>query len=210
MYLPSHFAESDVNRLHDLIRAHPLGTLVTLGADGAPAADEVPWLLDSQAGERGTLRGHVARANPLWRTHPAGTEVLVVFKGPQAYVSPNWYATKAEHGKVVPTWNYTVVQARGRLRVVDGDTQWVRQVVDQLTDVHEAIQHRPWRTADAPPDYLSHMLQAVVGLEITLRSLTGKWKHSQNQPAANRAGVVAGLEAQNTAAAHQASRLIPP
>jgi len=194
MYLPKHFEETRPEALHELIRAHPLGMLVTLNAAGLQA-NSVPFILDADpAGGPGILRAHVARANPLWRETRGDVEALVVFQGPQAYISPGWYASKAEHGKVVPTWNYVMVQARGTLRAVD-DADWLRAFVTRLTTKHEAVQAQPWAVTDAPADYIDTMLRAIVGIEIPLTALTGKWKVSQNRPAADRAGVVAGLNA---------------
>ncbi len=195
MYQPRHFDPDRAASMHALMRAHPLAMLVTPGADGAPSIDAVPMLLDldgaSPQSPHGTLIGHVARANPLWRDAD-GREVLALFKGPDAYVSPNWYAAKAEHGKVVPTWNYVVVQARGRLRSID-DAGAVRRVVERLTTCHEAAQPAPWALADAPDDYVAAMLRAIVAIEISLASLDGKFKLGQNRSTADRAGVVAGL-----------------
>jgi len=168
--------------------------LVTLNGAGLQA-NSVPFILDADpAGGPGLLRAHVARANPLWRETRGDVEALVVFQGPQAYISPGWYASKAEHGKVVPTWNYVMVQARGTLRAVD-DADWLRAFVTRLTTKHEAVQAQPWAVTDAPADYIDTMLRAIVGIEIPLTALTGKWKVSQNRPAADRAGVVAGLNA---------------
>jgi transcriptional regulator len=212
MYLPSHFAQTNPAVLHALVRQHPLGTLITVDAEGNPVADELPFVLDvpdvpgepgssprapNSPGPWGTLRGHVARANPLWRTHPAATRpVLVIFRGPQAYVSPSWYPGKAEHGKVVPTWNYGVVQAQGTLRVHDGEPDWLRAQLHDLTNSQEAHRPAPWQVGDAPPDYVAQMMRAIVGLEITLTQLTGKYKYSQNHPPSSRAGVAAGLHAE--------------
>ena len=194
MYLPKHFEETRSEALHELIRAHPLGMLVTLNGAGLQA-NSVPFILDADpAGGPGILSAHVARANPLWRETRGDVEALVVFQGPQAYISPGWYASKAEHGKVVPTWNYVMVQARGTLRAVD-DADWLRAFVTRLTTKHEAVQAQPWAVTDAPADYIDTMLRAIVGIEIQLTALTGKWKVSQNRPAADRAGVVAGLTA---------------
>jgi transcriptional regulator len=194
MYLPAHFAETRVDVLHAALRAHPLGLLISHGSGGL-AANPVPFLVDADPTPLGTLRGHVARANPLWRD--AGAEVLVVFQGPQAYVSPGWYASKAATGQVVPTWNYVMVQARGRLRAVD-DAPWLHALVNRLTDTHEAGRPAPWKVADAPDDYVATMLRAIVGIEIELTVLTGKWKASQNRSAADREGVAAGLDARST------------
>ncbi len=191
MYLPTHFVENRVEVLHAALRAHPLGLLVMHGADGL-SANSLPFLIDPAPAPLGTLRGHVARANPLWRD--AGAEALVVFQGPQAYVSPGWYATKAESGKVVPTWNYVMVQARGRLRAVD-DAAWLLALVNRLSDTHEASRPAPWKVADAPEDYVATMLRAIVGIEIELSALAGKWKVSQNRGRADREGTAAGLAA---------------
>jgi len=194
MYLPKHFEESRPEVLHELVRAQPLGLLVTLN-DAGLQANPVPFILDPDpAGGPGILRAHVARANPLWRETRTDTESLVVFQGPQAYVSPGWYPSKAEHGKVVPTWNYVMVQARGTLRAVD-DAAWVRAFVTRLTTHHEAVQARPWAVTDAPADFIEATARAIVGIEITLSALTGKWKVSQNRSAADRAGVASGLRA---------------
>jgi transcriptional regulator len=193
MYLPAHFEEKRTEVLHGLVRSHPLGLMVTHGTGGLQA-DSIPFLIDPEPGPFGTLRAHVARANPVWRD-AGGSDALVVFQGPQAYVSPGWYPTKAEHGKVVPTWNYVMLQARGRLRAVE-DAAWLHALVTRLTDTHEASQARPWAVTDAPADFIERMLGAIVGIEIELVSLAGKWKVSQNRSAADRAGTVAGLAAQ--------------
>lgn len=199
MYLPSHFEESRPEVLHELVRAHPLGLLVTLGPAGLQA-NPVPFMLDAGASGEGdasapVLRAHVARANPVWREARADVESLVVFQGPQAYISPSHYATKAQTGKVVPTWNYVVVQARGTLRAVD-DAPWLHALVTRLTERHEASRAAPWAVSDAPDDYIATMLRGIVGIEIRLTSLTGKWKVSQNRSADDRDGVARGLRAQ--------------
>lgn len=190
MYLPAHFAEQRPDVLHALMREQPFATLVSTGAQGL-AADHLPLRLVLDEGDKARLRGHVARANPVWRA-AENTDVLAVFHGPQAYVSPSWYPSKREHGKAVPTWNYIVVHARGRLTAID-DPLRLRALLDDLVDHHEARLPQPWRIADAPPDYINTMLAAIVGIEVEITALEGKWKLSQNQPAANRAGVVAGL-----------------
>ena len=191
MYLPAHFEESRIDVLHRAVQQHPLGLLVAHDAAGGLTANSVPFLIDAEPAPRGTLRAHVARANPVWR-EAAGAEVLVVFQGPQAYVSPGWYPSKAEHGKVVPTWNYVMVQGRGRLRAVE-DAAWLHALVSRLTATHEAGQRRPWAVTDAPPAYIDTMLRAIVGIEIELTALTGKWKVSQNRSAADRDGTAEGL-----------------
>lgn len=201
MYLPAHFAQTDPAVLRGLMEAHPLAMLVTHGQAGL-TADHVPleWV-SADAGDagdvgdgadaHGLLRGHVARANPLWRD-AAGTEVMAVFRGPQAYVTPSWYPSKAQTHKVVPTWNYTVVHAHGTLTVVD-DAPWLRQLVGRLTDTREAARAAPWSVDDAPPDYVQQMLRAIVGIEIRITRLVGKWKISQNRNDADRLGVADGL-----------------
>ncbi len=192
MYLPNHFAQQDVPAMAALLHAHPLATLVWASADGL-TAEHVPLLLEHGAhdGEHGTLRGHVARANPLWQ-QAAGTPVMAVFQGAQAYVSPSWYPSKPSNPKVVPTWNYAVVHAHGPLHVVE-DAAWLRALVGRLTDKHEAGQARRWQVDDAPPDFVAKMLAAIVGIEVPLTRLTGKWKHSQNRTSTDRDGVIDAL-----------------
>lgn len=209
MYQPTHFVQPDSSEWHRLVRAHPLGTLITQEAEGFPEANEIPFLLDTHHDRPDTLFGHVARANPLWHTHPTHLDVLVVFKGPQAYVSPSWYPTKAEHGKAVPTWNYTVVQARGRLRVVEQDPGWLRQRLERLTAQHESHREHPWAVGDAPELYVAQLMRAIVGFEISVTQWCGKWKASQNQPAANRQGVATALRAEGTEAALAMAQQMP-
>jgi transcriptional regulator len=194
MYLPKHFEETRTEVLHALIRAHPLGALVTRSGNGLEA-NHVPFEVDPDPAPFGTLRAHVARANPVWR-EGAG-ESLVIFQGPDIYVSPSWYPSKREGGKVVPTWNYAVVHAYGTLRAID-DAAWLRAFVEKLTDSHEAARADRWRVTDAPADYVDKMVTAIVGIELPIARLVGKWKVSQNRPAADRAGVVAGLEAEGS------------
>ncbi len=191
MYLPVATAETNPATLHALIRAHPFATWVTQGAD-ALTADHLPFLLDADNGEHGTLVGHVARANPVWRTLGQGAESLVIFQGPQRYVTPSWYPAKREHGKVVPTWNYVVVQVHGRPRAVE-DRAWLHRLVTRLTDAHEAPRAAPWAVADAPADYIDGMLAGIVGIEIPIARILGKWKVTRNRPVADRQGVVDGL-----------------
>jgi transcriptional regulator len=201
MYVPNHFSETRVEVLHELIRAHPLAAIVTLTPDGL-AANHVPLEIDPDPPPYGTLRGHVARANPMWRERVPDVQALAIFQGPQIYISPSSYATKRETGKVVPTWNYAVVHARGALRVID-DRAWLRGLVERLTNRHEAGRSDPWKVADAPPDYVEQMLTAIVGLEVPIAQLTGKWKVSQNRPVRDREGVAERLahEGGDTAAA---------
>jgi transcriptional regulator len=197
MYLPKHFEESRIDVLHGLIRAHPFGALVTTGANGLEA-NHVPFEIDPDPAPFGTLRAHVARANPVWRD--GAGDALVIFQGPALYVTPSWYPSKREGGKVVPTWNYVVVHAYGVLRAID-DATWLRAFVTRLTDRHEGRRAAPWKVTDAPADYVDKMLTAIVGIELPVARLAGKWKVSQNRPAADRAGVVAGLEADGDDAA---------
>jgi transcriptional regulator len=206
MYLPGHFEETRIEVLHDLIRAHPLGALVTLGPDG-PEANHIPFEIDPEPAPFGTLRAHVARANPLWKAIAADGRALAIFQGAQAYVSPSWYPSKREGGKVVPTWNYAVVHAYGTLRAIE-DRTWLRALVERLTDRHEARRAAPWKVSDAPAGFVEQMLGAIVGIELTVTRLTGKWKTSQNRPAADRAGVVEGLLADGGEAAAAMAELV--
>jgi len=192
MYLPPHFKMDELGAIHAAMRASRLATLVTTTADGL-IGTPLPLMLAEGEGEYGTLYGHVARPNPQWKLPVIG-EAMAVFTGPDAYVTPSWYVTKAEHGKVVPTWNYVTVQARGPLRAID-DAAWVHAFVTRLTTRHEAAQAKPWAVTDAPPEFIETMTRAIVGIEITLTALTGKWKVSQNRGTADRAGVVGGLQA---------------
>lgn len=191
MYLPAHFEESRVEILHELIRSHPLAALVTLTAGGLDA-NHLPFEVDPEPAPFGTLRGHVARANPVWRQLSREIDALVIFQGPHTYISPAWYPTKQETGRVVPTWNYAVVHAHGPVRAIE-DPAWLRDFVTRLTNRHEAGREDPWHVTDAPAEYIDRQLGAIVGLEIPLTRLQGKWKMSQNRPAHDRAGVVEGL-----------------
>ncbi len=199
MYLPPYSAQTDLALLRTLIADYPLGTLVTLGGDGLDA-NHIPFLLDTRQGEHGTLIGHVARNNALWRDHDPAIDALVIFQGPTAYISPNWYPTKQATHEVVPTYNYAVVHAHGPL-IVHEDEKWLRGVVGKLTKTMEADQAEPWRMADAPRAFINEMLTQIVGIEIPIRRLTGKWKASQNRPAVDRTGAIAGLRATGDAEA---------
>jgi transcriptional regulator len=200
MYQPKHFVQADPAALQALMREHPLASLVH-GTGDTLTADHLPLEYIADAGRHGTLRGHVARANPLWRSS-AGQPVLAIFQGPQAYISPSWYPSKAINHKVVPTWNYTVVHAHGRLHPIE-DAAWLHGFVSHLTGQHEAARAEPWAVSDAPDDYVQQLLRAIVGIEIELTSLVGKWKVSQNHTDANRAGAAAGLGAHPMAALMQ-------
>jgi len=199
MYLPPAFKMDDLASLHEVMRRYPLATLVTKAGDGV-AADHIPFLLDTASGDLGVLRAHVARANPLWHAHPATAEALVIFTGPDHYISPSWYATKRETGKVVPTWNYVAVHAHGRLRVHD-DPAWLRRQIDDLTNLHEAGQPSPWAVADAPEEFIAAQMQAIVGIEMLITRIEGKSKLSQNRSHADRLGVIDGLTASGGVAA---------
>ncbi|MEJ0012588.1 MAG: FMN-binding negative transcriptional regulator [Bauldia sp.] len=188
MYQPPHFREDDPAVQHALIRAHPLGLLVTSGAGGLEA-NHIPFILDASDG---LLQGHVARPNTQWQNFDPATEALVVFQGPEAYITPSWYATKAETGKVVPTWNYAVVQVHGRLRAVE-DRDWLRAQIEALTRSQEDRRAHGWHVADAPEAYIEAQIRGIVGIEIAIARIEGKWKVSQNRPESDRAGVVAGL-----------------
>lgn len=194
MYVPEPFLETRLEPLQALISDHPFATLVTVD-DGQPAVNHLPLLL-RPGGAHGTLVGHVARANPVWRAfsgpHADARSATAVFHGPDAYVSPSWYPAKTRHHKVVPTWNYAVVHAEGRMRAIE-DADWLLGLVRELTDRHEAPNALPWRVADAPPDFIATLLGQIVGIELTVTRLTGKWKLSQNRSAEDVAGVVHGL-----------------
>jgi len=194
MYDVNAFREDRIEVLHALMRAHPLAMLVTATGQGLEA-NHLPLLIDPEPAPVGTLRGHVARANPVWRTFDGAVDALAVFQGPQGYITPSWYPSKREHGKVVPTWNYVVVHAYGPLKVID-DADWLRRLVTRLTDSHESPREQPWRVTDAPAPYVDAMLKAIIGIEIPLCRLQGKWKMSQNRLPQDRDGVIQGLEAQ--------------
>jgi transcriptional regulator len=191
MYLPPHHRVDRFEVQHALIRAHPLGALVTLGEEGL-VANHIPFILDAGAGALGTLRGHVARANGQGRDIGREVEALVIFQGPQSYITPSWYATKQETGKVVPTWNYAVVHAYGVIRAIE-DGNWLKDQIERLTALQEGMRAEPWAVSDAPCSFIDAMMKAIVGIEIQITRMEGKWKVSQNRPAADRQSVVQGL-----------------
>lgn len=193
MYQPRHFREDDPERLHALMRAHPLALLVFATEQGLEANPLPLHLVVGEHGAPSRLVGHVARANPAWRQAPRGP-ALAVFTAAQGYVSPGWYPSKAVHGKAVPTWNYATVHAHGPLRFID-DAAWVRGLLAPLTEAHESAQARPWTMDEAPASYIDTMVAAVVGLELSVERLEGKFKLSQNRDAADRQGVIDALEA---------------
>jgi len=204
MYIPAHFAETRPEALHRIMREHPLGMLVTHTSAGLDA-DHIPFELDVSAGTQGALIAHVARANTLWQRCPTGTPVMVVFRGEQAYISPNWYPSKHESHRQVPTWNYEVVHAHGTLTVHD-DERFVRRVVAQLTRRHEATEPKPWKMGDSAPEYIDTMLRNIVGLEVTLMSLVGKVKLSQNRELRDRRGAADTLDSRGHTALAQVMR----
>ena len=193
MYEPPFHRVDDLEKLHALIRERVFGLLISNGAEGL-VANSVPFILEPAASRLGTLQAHIARANPHWRDLQRAPDVLVVFQGHDHYITPSWYATKRETGKVVPTWNYVMVQAKGRAKVMDDDALIARQV-EALTKAQESRREKPWAVGDAPADFIAMQRKAIVGIEIEIADIRGKWKTSQNRPAADRAGVVAGLEA---------------
>ncbi len=198
MYQPPHFREDRRDVQHALIKTHSLGLLITAGPGGLQA-NFIPFLIDPRASDNGTLRAHLARANPQLRELAAVEECLVVFQGPQAYVSPSLYPTKRETGKVVPTWNYITVQAWGRPRVMD-DAAWIANQIDDLTRHKEADRAAPWAVTDAPETFLAMQIKAIVGLEIPVARIEGKWKVSQNRVATDQAGVAEGLRGEGVEA----------
>jgi transcriptional regulator len=204
MYLPPHFEETRPEVLRGLILAHPLAALITLGPDGL-TANHLPMLYDPEPSP--ILRGHLARANRQWRNFQADIEALAIFQGPQAYISPNWYPTKQEHGRVVPTWNYAVVHVYGKLSVFS-EPDRLRTFLDRLTAAHEATQPKPWMPADAPPDYIEGLLRGIVGIELAVTRIEGKWKMSQNQPPENREGAASSLETTHDGQSREVARLI--
>src|SRR5208282_3290334 len=196
MYIPRHNEEKRVPVMHSLIVSRPLGTLVTLGASGL-FASHIPMILEDDGSQFGVLKGHISRANAQWRDFVPTVDALAIFAGHQHYISPNWYPGKTEHGKEVPTWNYAVVHAYGPLKAIE-DEQWLLTFLNRLTDVHEAPSPVPWKVSDAPADFIQSLLHGIVGLEIPIQRLEGKWKVSQNRTEAERTGVIKGLAKLNT------------
>lgn len=193
MYVRPDHRFTDLDAMMALVDAHALGAWVIQGEDGL-VANHVPFLLDRSRGPHGTLVGHVARANPVWRRLAGGAPSIVMFQGAQAYITPGWYPGKAEHGKVVPTWDYAVVHAHGVARAIE-DRGWLIDMLERLTDTHEAAQAAPWRVTDAPADFIDKLLGAIVGIEIPIARLEGKLKASQDEEVRDRMGTVRGLRA---------------
>jgi transcriptional regulator len=204
MYIPPAFAPSDPEALHRVMRTHPLGVLVTSLAEGLDA-DHIPFEFNPQAGPLGTLSAHVARANPLWQRCASGTPVMVIFRGAEAYVSPSWYPSKHELHRQVPTWNYEVVHAHGRLTVLD-DERFVRGLLARLTRHHEAAEPKPWKMGDSAPEFIDELLAKVVGIEVEITALTGKSKLSQNKEARDRLNAADTLAARGRDELAQAMR----
>jgi transcriptional regulator len=206
MYLPQTFEETDQTVLHDFIRSHPLATLVTNDTGGL-CANHIPMLIESALEGQIVLRGHVARANPLWKNLQAGAEALAIFQDHGLYITPSWYPSKLETGRVVPTWNYVAVHVNGCARAID-EPNWLRQFLTRLTAAHEMRRAQPWRLSDAPEDHIDRQLRAIVGIELGVAHMVGKWKVSQNRSAADAAGVVTGLNQQRDSAASNMAALV--
>jgi transcriptional regulator len=206
MYNPASFTETRPEILEAAMAGHPLATLVTIGSGGLEAS-HIPLLYYRTDTGLGVLRGHLARANQQWRDHSPANEALAIFSGPQHYVSPAWYPSKQEHGKVVPTWNYVVVHAHGALRVRN-EPEWLLENVRALSDAHESSRETPWQVKDAPPEFIRNLLKAIVGVELTINRLEGKWKVSQNRPIPDREGVVRGLETLDSPEARNMAELV--
>ncbi|MFL6620032.1 MAG: FMN-binding negative transcriptional regulator [Povalibacter sp.] len=196
MYIPQHFAETRPEELLRILERNPLGALITHGRNGLDA-NHLPFELDLSTGKNGVLRGHVARANPVWQDVEAGSDVLVVFRAMDAYISPNWYPSKVQSERQVPTWNYQVLNVHGNIRIID-DAKFVQGVVARLTRVHEAsiASERPWKMGDAPPDYIEAMLKMIVGIEVEVTRMVGKSKLGQNREERDRIGAARGLATQ--------------
>ncbi|MDR3612424.1 MAG: FMN-binding negative transcriptional regulator [Candidatus Obscuribacterales bacterium] len=192
MYTPQYFQEERLDVLHSLVQSNPLGLLVSNGVEG-PLATSIPFHLVDDGSKFGSLQAHLARANPHWQSID-GQQILVVFQGPNAYVSPKWYPSKEEHGMVVPTWNYAMVQARGVARVID-DALWLKTQITALTNEQEAGSSLPWKVSDAPEKFIDAQIKAIVGIEIKVDHLEGKWKVSQNRAVEDRQGVFENLQA---------------
>lgn len=206
MYQPPHFNEDSPLAMQGLIRAFPLGLLIT-GAQGELVANPIPFILDPEAQEQGVLRCHVARANPQWKVIGEGLDALVVFQGAQHYVHPGWYETKRETGNVVPTWNYAMVQVKGRARVMD-DAAWLSRQIRDLTEMMEGAYPKPWAVDDAPAPYIDAQMRGIIGIEIEIAAMMGKWKVSQNRNEADREGVVEGLRKQSDEEAEAMAALV--
>ncbi len=206
MYSPAHFREQRLEVMRELMSRHPLAALVTVGPDGIEA-NHIPLIYDPAPAPFGSLAGHVAKANSQWRASRADLGALAIFQGPQAYISPSLYPSKAEHGKVVPTWNYAVVHAHASLTIHE-DPEWLRGLVTRLTETHEAARLAPWQVSDAPPGYIDGLLRGIVGVELHIHKLEGKWKLSQNRDVTDRIHIVSAFEASADQSAQEMAVLI--
>ena len=206
MYIPEHFQETDIQELQALVRAHPLATVVTHSSTGLNA-NHIPLLLPDTVEQAHALLGHVARGNPILKDIVPGGEVMAIFQGPNAYISPSWYASKQEAGKVVPTWNYAVVHVYGELRAID-DPRWVREQMEALTERYESAFGNSWKLSDAPPAFIEQRVRDTVGIELRISRLIGKYKVSQNQIVRNQRGVIAGLGASDQPGAAEMTTLM--
>ena len=206
MYIPNFNEEKDISVLHSLIKAHPLGVWATMSR-GEIVVNHIPFVLHDTRGEFGTLVGHVARANPIWQDCSADLDSVIVFQGDQAYITPSWYPSKHQHGKAVPTWNYAVVHAHGNPKVIE-DSEWLLEHVNELTDIHESQQSLPWKVSDAPEEFIGRLIGAIVGIEIPVSKLSGKWKLGQNRPGPDKLGTVAGLMSRDNSQSHGLAQLI--
>ena len=191
MLTPNIFKEDDLDVLHGLIRSHPLGTWIT-SQDDVLDVNHIPFVLDTTQGEYGVLRGHVNKANPVWKLLPTAKESIVTFQGAESYISPSWYPSKQEHGKVVPTWNYIVLHAHGIPHAIS-DRDWLYDQLNSLTNQFESGREQPWKVSDAPSDFTDRMLKGIVGIEIPISDIQGMWKSSQNKQKKDKEGVISGL-----------------
>lgn len=204
MYIPKHFEESNVTVLHGFIRQHPFATLITTTKDGLNA-DHLPVFLNTTDASQIRLQGHIATSNPLWKNISENSDCLIIFQGDNAYITPNWMPSKQINGKVVPTWNYTAVHVKGTIIFIH-DESWKLELLDKLTNEHEEKFYKPWEVSDAPVEFINKLLPAIVGFEISVNEISGKFKLSQNQSPENRVGIANGLEAFGLELAQQISK----
>lgn len=205
MYIPKNFSQHDPNELHSVIRSFPLATLVAV-TDAGLEANHIPFVLDERR-DKPVLQGHLFSGNPVWKSLQDRPQVLLVFNGPETYISPNYYPTKKDNGKVVPTWNYVAVHVSGTATCIHDD-DWKLDMLHKLTSQQESAQPSPWKVSDAPQTYTEKLLAAIVGIEIAIESIEGKWKVSQNQPAVNQQGVVEGLSGEAGSDAKQMAEIV--
>lgn len=206
MYIPKFNEENDTSVLHSFIKENPFGAWATV-SEGEITVNHIPFVLHEKEGEFGTLVGHVARANPVWKSFSTELESAIIFQGDNAYITPSWYPSKHEHGKAVPTWNYAVVHAYGTPRIVE-DSEWLLAHVNEITDLHESSQRLPWKVSDAPDEFIKKLLGVIVGIEIPLTRLKGKMKLGQNRPEPDKLGTIAGLKSRGTTQASGLANLL--